>query len=157
MGSGSPCAQCLTVGEQWSVDLLSTPPHCLGSSGQWIDFNTLPRCTGAAGGGTSTIHCLGAWVQWKVVLLEHGAPSPLWEAVSTWLPSVQCLVVGDQWATDLVHSTASLLGSMGSTCQWASFITMPHCLGAVGGASPSMLPSGGPGHCVAGLPLSTAP
>ena len=70
-----------------------------------------PHCMGAVGGGTPAIHCLTAWGQWAVKLLQCTASLSL-----------------GQWALGLLQYTASLPGGSG---QSTSCNKLPHCLGAV--------------------------
>ena len=51
------------------------------------------------------------------------------------------LIALGQWAVDLLQCTALLPGGSG---QWNSCHTRPHCLGAVGSATPAM-------HCLTAL------
>ena len=90
VGSGPPATHCLTASGQWAVDLLqytaSLPggsgqcnscnalPHRLGGSGRWTSCNTLPHYLGAVGSGNPAVHCLTAWGQWAVELLQYTAP-----------------------------------------------------------------------------------
>ena len=54
----------------------NTLPHCLRGSGQWNSCNTLPHCLGAVGSATPTMHCLTAWGQWALELLQRAASLP---------------------------------------------------------------------------------
>ena len=85
------------------------------------------------------MHCLTAWGQLTVQRLQCTAPLP-----------------GGQWAVQLLQCTASLPGGSG---QCKSCSALPHCLGAVGSATPAMhCPTVWeqwtvqPLHCTASLP-----
>ena len=95
---------CLTAWGQWAVDLLqhtaslpggsgqwntcNTLPHCLGGSGQWTSCNTLPHCLGAVGSRPPAIHCLTAWGQWAVELLQYTASLPGGSGQWAWLVQI---------------------------------------------------------------------
>ena len=64
------------------------------------------------------MHCLSACGQWAVQLLQYKAALP-----------------GGQWAVQLLQCIASL--PSGSR-QWNSCNALPHCLAAVGSATPAM-------------------
>ena len=96
-------------------------PHCPGGSGQWNSCNALPHCPGAVGSATPAMHCLTAWGQWTVQLPQCTASLP-------W----------GQWAVEPLQCTASL--PWGSR-QCNSCNALPHCLGAVDSATPTM-------HCL---------
>ena len=86
VGSATPAMHCLTALGQWAVEFLQCTaslaggsgqcnscnalPHCLGGSGQCNSCNALPHCPGAVGSGTPAIHCLTAWGQWAVQLVQ---------------------------------------------------------------------------------------
>ena len=93
-------------------------PLCPGGSGQWNSCYTLPHCLGAVGSGTPATYCLTALGQWAVELLPY-------TAALSW----------GQWAVELLQCTASLPGGSG---QWNSCNALPHCLGAVGSATPAI-------------------
>ena len=95
------------------------------------------------------MHCLTAWGQWAVELLQCTAPLPggigqcnfcntlphCLGAVGSATPAMHCLTALGQWAAELLQRTASLPGSSG---QCNSCNALPHCLGAVGSATPAM-------------------
>ena len=95
------------------------------------------------------MHCLTAWGQWTVQLLQCTSPLPggsgqcnfcntlphCLGAVGSATPAMQCLTALGQWASELLQRTASLPGSSG---QCNSCNALPHCLGAVGSATPAM-------------------
>ena len=96
---------------------------------QWTPCNTLPHCLGAAGSGPPAVHCLTAWGQWAVELLQYTAPLPggsgQWNscntlphclgAVGCGPPAIHCPTAWGQWAVDLLQYTAPLPGGSG---QW---------------------------------------
>ena len=96
------------------------------------------------------MHCLTAWGQWAVELLQCTAPLPggigqcnfcntlphCLGAVGSATPAMHCLTALGQWAAELLQRTASLPGSSG---QCNSCNALPHCLGAVGSATPAMV------------------
>ena len=114
------------------------------------------------------MHCLTAWGQWVVDLLQHTASLPggsgQWNscntlpdclqavgcvtpamhcltapgAVGSGTPAMHCLTAVGQWAVELLQCTASLPPGSG---QCNSCSTLPHCLGAVGSGTPAM-------HCL---------
>ena len=95
------------------------------------------------------MHCLTAWGQWAVELLQCTAPLPggigqcnfcntlphCLGAVGSATPAMHCLTALGQWAAEPLQRTASLPGSSG---QCNSCNALPHCLGAVGSATPAM-------------------
>ena len=119
----------------------------------------MPHCLGAVGSGPPAIHCLTAWWQWAVDLLQYTAPLPRgrgqWTscntmhhclgAVGSGPPAIHCLTAWGQWAADLLQYNASLPGGSG---QWTSCNTLPHCLGAVGSGPPAI-------HCLTATELAT--
>ena len=118
VGSGTPAIHCLTARGQWAVQLLQCTASLPWGSGQWNSCNALPHCLGAVGSATPAIQCRTAWGQWAVELLPYTAALP-------W----------GQWAVELLQCTASLPGGSG---QWNSCNALPHCLGAVGSATPAI-------------------
>ena len=64
------------------------------------------------------MHCLTAWGQWAVELLQ-----------------LHCLTTSEQWVAQLLQCTASLPGGRGQ-CNPCN--ALPHCLGAVGSATFAM-------------------
>ena len=92
VGSAAPVMLCLTGWGQCAAQLLqctaSLPrgsgqwtscnslPHCPGGSGQCSSCNALPHCPRAVGSATPAMHCLTAWGQWAVELLQCSAPLP---------------------------------------------------------------------------------
>ena len=99
-GSGTPAMHCLIALGEWAEELLqctASLPHCtalplwmgavgsatlqrtaslLRGSGQWNSCNAPPRCLAAVGRGTPAMHCLTAWGQWALELLQHIASLP---------------------------------------------------------------------------------
>ena len=88
--------------------------------GEWAQ--ELLQCTaslpGAVGSGTFGMHCLTASGPWEVEFVQCAAP-----------------LLGVEWAKELLQCSASLPVGSG---QWNSCNALPHCLGAVGNASPAM-------------------
>ena len=93
VGSAAPAMLCLTALGQWAMELLqytATLPggsgQCSscnaltaslpGGSGQCNSCNALPHCPRAVGSATPAMHCLTAWGQWAVELLQRSAPLP---------------------------------------------------------------------------------
>ena len=91
--SPTPAMHCLTALGQWAMELLqytATLPggsgQCSscnaltaslpGGSGQCNSCNALPHCPRAVGSATPAMHCLTAWGQWAVELLQCSAPLP---------------------------------------------------------------------------------
>ena len=74
--SATPAMRCLTVPEQWAVELLQCTTSLPWGSGQWNSCNALPHCLGAVGSGTPAMHCLTAWGQRAVDLLQCTASLP---------------------------------------------------------------------------------
>ena len=89
----TPAMHCLTALGQWAMELLqytATLPggsgQCSscnaltaslpGGSGQCNSCNALPHCPRAVGSATPAMHCLTAWGQWAVELLQCSAPLP---------------------------------------------------------------------------------
>ena len=95
------------------------------------------------------MHCLTAWGQWAVELLQCTASLPRGSgqcnscnalphclgAVGNATPAMHCLTALWQWTVQLLQRTASLPGSSG---QCNSCNALPHCLGAAGSATPAM-------------------
>ena len=95
------------------------------------------------------MHCLTAWGQWAVELLQCTASLPggsgqcnscnalphCLGALGSAIFAIQCRTAWGQWAAQLLQCTASLAGSSG---QCNSCNALPHCLGAVGSATPAM-------------------
>ena len=79
------------------------------------------------------MHCLTAWGQLEVELLQYTASLPggsgKWNSCNT-LPD--CLGAADS-GTRAIHC----LTAWGSG-QWNSFMALPHCPGALGNATPAM-------------------
>ena len=132
----------------------------------------LLQCTaslsGAVGSATPAMHCLTAWGQRAVQLLQYTAalPGGRWAvqllqctaslpggsgkcnfcnalphclgAVGSGTPAMHCLTAWGQWALELLQCTASLPGGSG---HWNSCNAPPHCLRAVGSGPPAM-------HCL---------
>ena len=93
------------------------------------------------------MHCLTAWAEWAVELLQriaslHGDGGQ-WNscndlpyclgAVSRGTPSTHCLTTLGLCTMELLQCSASLLG----TGQRNLCTTLPDCLGAVGNGSPA--------------------
>ena len=96
--------------------LLRTAPLPKGS-GQCSFYNAFPHCLGAVGSGILAMHCHTAGGQWAVQLLQH------------------CHTAWGQWAVQLPQCSAAMPRGSG---QCNSYNAMPHCLGAVGSAIPSI-------------------
>ena len=89
----------------------------------------MPHCLGAVGSATPTpaTHCLTAWGQWAVQLLQCTASVPGGSgqcnscnalphcpgAVGSGTPATHCLTAWEQWAVQLLQCTASLPGGSG--------------------------------------------
>ena len=110
------------------------------------------------------MHCLTAWGQWAVELVQctatlpggsgqrnscYALPHSLW-AVGNGTSAMHCLTAWGQWAVELlqccvtasgqwtvhlVPCTATLPVGPG---QWYSCNALPHCLGAVGSGTPAV-------------------
>ena len=155
-GEGESCSgrgRCLTK------VLLQCTATLPGGSGQCNSCNTLPHCLGAVGSATLAMHCLTAWKQWAVELLSciatatgrggqwticnkrvhqlggRGVLPKRRSLPNKGAPATHCLPARGRWAVQLLQCTASLLGGSG---QWNSCHPPPHCLGAVGGATPAI-------------------
>ena len=93
VGSATPAMHCLTALGQWAVELLQYTATLPGGSGQCSSCNALtaslpggsghcnsrstpPHCPGAVGSATPATHCLTAWGQWAVELLQYTASLP---------------------------------------------------------------------------------
>ena len=50
----------------------------------------MPHCLGAVSSGTAALHCLTAWGQWAVQLLQYTDSLP--EAVDSGTPAIHCLI-----------------------------------------------------------------
>ena len=95
------------------------------------------------------MHCLTAWGQWVVQLLQYTASLPRgsgqWNscnelphrlgAMGCATPAMRYLIAWGHWAVELLLCTATLLTGSG---QWNSYNALPHCLGAVGSATPAL-------------------
>ena len=154
MGSATPTI--LPASGQWAVEHLQRTASL-----------PLPHCLGAVGSATPAMHCLTACGQWAVELLQRTASLPLPHcpgAVGSATPAMHCLIAWGQWAVHLLqctatpsggcgqwnscHSRAHQLGGQGSLPKRRSLSkernpcnALPHCLGAVGNATPAM-------HCL---------
>ena len=98
------------------------------------------------------MHCLTAWGQWAVQLLQYTAALPggsgqcnscnalphCPRAVGCGTPAMHCLTSWGQRVVQLLQCTTSLPGGSG---QWNSCNALPHRLGAVGSGTPAM-------HCL---------
>ena len=94
------------------------------------------------------MHCLTAWGQWALRLLQCTIPLPRgigqwnsWSAlphcsgvVGSGTPATYCPIAWGQRAVQLLQCTAPLHGGSG---QCNSRNALPHCLGAVGSATPA--------------------
>ena len=58
------------------VETLQRTATLLRVSGQWDSCNSLPRCLGAVGSATPSMHCLTAWGHWAMELVLCTAPLP---------------------------------------------------------------------------------
>ena len=117
---------------------------------------------GAVGSATPATHCLTAWGQLAVQLLQYTAAllrgsgqrnsckaPPRWlggsgqwtsgntlphclGAVSSAAPALLCPTAWGQWTVQLLQRTASLSGGSG---QRNSCNALPHCLGVLGSAT----------------------
>ena len=101
------------------------------------------------GSGTLAMHCLTAWGQWAVQLLQCTASLPggigqcnfcnalphCPGAAGSGTPAMHCLIAWEQWAVQLLQCTASLPGGSGQ-CSFCN--ALPHCLGAVDSATSAM-------------------
>ena len=131
VGSATPAIRCLTAQGQGAVQLLQYSASLPGGSGQCISCNALPHCLGAVGSVTPAIYCLTGSGQRAVGLLQYTLPA--------W----------GQWAVGLPQCTASLPGGSG---QCNSYNTPPHCVGAVGSATPAIRCLTAWGECTANCP-----
>ena len=115
---------------------LPTPVHRhTGSSGP-----TTPcvlRCTIGTLCAVPSVRCRTAWC-WAlhciVCALLH-CTCGQW-AVGCGTYAMHCHTAWGHWAVELLQCTATVPGGSG---QWNSCNALPHCLGAVGGISPTML------------------
>ena len=104
---------------------------------------------GALGSGTPAMHCLTAWEQWAVQLLQCTASLPggsgqcsfcnalphCLGAVDSAISAMHYPTAWGQWAVDLRQYTDARPGGSG---QCNSCNALPHCLGAVGSGTPAM-------------------
>ena len=140
--SATPAMRCLTVPEQWAVELLQCTTSLPWGSGQWNSLNALPHCLGAAESATSAMHCLTALGRWAVQLLQYTAALPGGSRQCNSCNAMpHCLGGSGQCNSKLLPRTASLPGGSGR-CNF--YKARPHCLGAVGSATPAM-------HCLSAL------
>ena len=123
VGSGTPAMHYPTTLGQWAVELLQCTASLPGGSGQCNLRNALPHCPGSVGIATPAIHCRTAWGQLAVQLLQCNASLPGGSGHRN---------------SKLLPRTASLPGGSGR-CNF--YNARPHCLGAVGSATPAM-------HCL---------
>ena len=146
-GPTAPCVLCCTISILCAVPhylVLCTAPHCVcpaalhlwavgsgqelllytlpGGTGQCNSCNALPHCLWAVGSGTPAMHCLAAWGQWALELLQCTATLPggsgQWNscnalprclgAVGSGTPAMHCLTACGQRAVQLLQCTASL-------------------------------------------------
>ena len=143
VGSGTPATHSPTAWGQWAVEFLprtltlpggsrqcnscNASAHQLGGRGylpkrrllpkERNSCKALPRRLGAVGSATPATHCLTAWGQWVVPVLQctsalpggsgqwnscHGMPNCS-EAVGSATPVTHCLTTWGQWAVRLVQ------------------------------------------------------
>ena len=142
-GSEFPLVHCLTAGGKWAMVLLHGTATLPGSIGPWGSFTSLPRRFGTACTAT-LLESSGQWASFSALPYHWGAASSGSPSVgssthrhscSTLLhrfremghgSPVHCLPAWEQRAVDLVHYSASVLGSIG---QWISCGTLPDCGG----------------------------
>ena len=150
---------CLTAWGQWAVELLQCTASLPGGSGQFNSCNTLPHCLGAVGSGTlamrgptswgDTESCPGGGCCLKTELSQ--AVSYCLAAVGSATPTMHYLTARGNWAVELLSCTVSIPGGQwavellqcstalpGGSGQCNSCDASPHCLGAVGSATPAM-------------------
>ena len=133
------CNHCRSDWGKWAVELLqytaSLPggsrqgnycnriSQCRGGSGQCNFCNALPYRLGAVGSGTPATHCLTAWGQLTVQLVQYTASLPRGSR---------------QWNT-----CNALPHCPGGSGQWNGSNTLPQCLGGTGQRdSCNVLPQG---------------
>ena len=154
LGRGTAAIDCLTAWGQWVAGLLQCTASLSGGSGQWAAG--LLQCTASLCGGSghciSCKHCFTAQGQWAVELLLNTASLPAgsghWSsrsccnalllclgALSSATGAMRCLTARGQWAVGLLQYTASPPGGNG---QSNSCHARPHCLEAMGNATPAM-------------------
>ena len=144
VGSETPVMHCHTAWGHWAVEVLLCTATLSGGSGYWNSYNALPQCLGAVGSGTPA-----------------DAPPHCLEAVGSATPAIHCLTASGQWACNSCICTATLLrggGQLNSCDERAhqlggrgvlprrrslpkdrnSCNALVHCLGAMGGATPTM-------------------
>ena len=165
MGSGTFVMHCLTAALQWAVELLQCTTTLPGGSGRCNSYNALPHCLGigrrntwhalprrpgAVGSATPAMHCLTAWAQWAVELLQYSSSPPGLTTSGRWaVELLQCAgppaggtrsraheAVAAQ-REKLLQRTASVHGGSG---QWNSRNAVPHYLKGVGSETRA-------GHC----------
>ena len=158
VGSWTPAMHRRTAWGQWAAELLQRTASLprdneQRDSSNALLSNALPHCLGAVGSATPAAHCLIAWGQWAVGLLQRTAslPGGTWQsnpcnalphcfgAVGSWTAAMHCRTAWGQWSAELLQRTASLPGD---NEQWDSSNALlpnalPHCLGAVGSATPA--------------------
>ena len=88
----------------------------------------MPHCLEGAGSGTNVTHCLTAWWQWAVELLQRTASLPggsgQWNscnalphclgAVGSAIPAVHYLAAWGQWQWNPCNAPPYYLGAMGN-------------------------------------------
>ena len=128
VGRGTPFMHCLNAWWRWAMELLSCTATLPGGSGQCNSCYALPHCLGAVESATPAKHRLTAWGDWAVELLQCTATPP----------------GGDGWWNSC-YARAHQLSRRGVLPERRSLPTErnsynapPHCLGAVGSASPAM-------------------
>ena len=131
------------------------PAPCPGGRNGGLGRPWTASLPGEVGSATPAMHCLTAWGQWGVELLQCTAALPggsgqcnscnalphCLGAVDSATPAMHCLTAWGQWAVELLQYTAALPGGSGrcNSCR-----TLPDCLGAVGSATPAT-------HCLTAL------
>ena len=111
-GSATPVMHCHIALGQWTGELVQCNSTLLGGNWQCNSCNTLPDCLGAVGSATHAIHCHTSRWRWAVEFLQCAAPQ-----------------LGGR---GLLHRRRSLPKERNS-CN-----ALPHCLGAMGSASPTI-------------------
>ena len=130
-GGSGPCNSCNALPHylgEWAVQLLQYIDSLPGGSGQCNSCHTLPHSLVAVGSGARAMRgptscgdgesCLGGG-----------------RCLKSRTRAMHCHTAWGQWAVELLLCTATLPGGSG---QCNSCNTLPHCLGAVGSATPAM-------------------
>ena len=98
------------------MQLLRCTASLTKGSGRGNSWNTLSHCLGAVGSATLAIHCLTAWGQWVVEVLQYTATLPggsgqcnscnkvphCLRAVGSVTLALHCLTAWGQWAVGLL-------------------------------------------------------